>query len=265
MLCAGHQRSPPLRVLGGQREHHGGGGGVGFDLGVAVGDGGDLAGLFVVEVIEPALHRLDVAAPLLLLLIGPQHGLGFGLLAAQKIKGVAQVRAERGEDVAGPLDVGRLAFVQLLHHQLVPALGPGMHRLLQPGTQRRVRERSRYHTARRGHGGSPGSAGHRRGHGRALFRPSPQPSPGGPRNRTPARNTSSCSRTPPRPTSTMRVTAATNDSGRSSIDHGRHPVQRRIDAPQRAAQQSLRFLHDRVTEVDVHQIAAAFRDSAGRT
>ena len=37
-----------------------------------------------------------------------------------------------------------------------------------------------------------------------------------PRKRTPARNTSSCRRMPPRPTSTMRVTAATNDSSRSS-------------------------------------------------
>ena len=39
-------------------------------------------------------------------------------------------------------------------------------------------------------------------------------------------------------------------------DDGGHPVQRRVDAPQRAAQQPLRLLHDRVTEVDVDQVVA---------
>ena len=45
---------------------------------------------------------------------------------------------------------------------------------------------------------------------------------------------------------------------RQVVDHdGGDPVQRRVDAPQRAAQQPLGLLHDRMTEVDVHQVVAA--------
>ncbi len=67
----------------------------------------------------------------------------------------------------------------------------------------------------------------------------------GPRIRMPVRNTSSCSRRPPRPTRTSRETAATHDCGRPSTTTAVTRCIGGVDAEQRAAQQSRGLLHQR--------------------
>ena len=162
-------------------------------------------------------------------------------------------------------DVGVLPLGELLDHQLVAARGAGLHRLLAGG---RAAARPARSTGRRAARGTASSArvscvaverlverclglllGHRP--------PAAQPD-AGEEDLLVQAHAAATDQHHPRDRGDERLRQVVDD------DRG-DPVQRRVDAPQRAAQQPLRLLHDRMAEVDVDQVAAAFGDRRRRT
>src|SRR6266540_1366996 len=184
-------------------------------LAVAVGDRGDLALLLLAEVVEPAAHRLDVPPPLPLLLLREQRQLRLRLNCGELLQRVGQVAPECGEDLPRPVQVRLLATGQLLVDPLVVAFRSGLHRLQQPGPQRRS---GLVPTADQVGSHRIGSQGELIGVQRLVEQPlGPLLGDDPPATQSyPGQEDLLVQSQPPRPTSTIRVTAATKDSSRPS-------------------------------------------------
>ena len=260
---AGHQLDPPVGVGAGQREHDRCRGRVRLDVGVAVGDRGDLACLLVVELVEPALHRLDVAPPLAS--AGRRRTAGLGLALPRRCSAASESR--RLVRKAAKISCARwvsaaCALGELLHDELVPARRRGPASTL-PGAAaaaRRARSTGRRAGCAPARWPSVESVAVERlverglglllGHGAATLQPNT-----GEEDLLVQADAASADEDHPRDRRDEGLRQVVDDDSRDS-------VQRRVDAPQRAAQQPLRLLHDRVPEVDVDQVARGPRRRA---
>ena len=200
----------------GQREHDGRGGDVRLDVGVAGADGGDLALLLVVQAgqaVDPSTSRSRRRCRCWS--SGNSFSSSLRISRSRRSRDsrrltrkAAKISRARAMSVSRRLCSASITCLLAVRGLAAPSRSAA-------GCAAARRRRS---TGPRARGGPP----RRRGSGPARRAPGRGPASAfasaiaWPRIRMPVRNTSSCSRRPPRPTRTSRDTAATQDCGRSS-------------------------------------------------
>ena len=262
---AGHH-APTLGVLAGEREHHRGGGGVRLDVGVAVPDRARSRG--------PPRRRVRQAGAASRRCRGATGAVGRRLTALPAAS-APWLRSRASESRRLARNAAKISWARWMSALLppgelfdAPVRGGGPRG--PPSTLPAGHAAARPAAFHMSHSSvahvrvGEARAARRRVHGRGLPRPSPRPSRGGPQPDTDEEHF--LVQPDPAPADEHHSCDGGDERLRQIVDHHRgHAVQRGVHAPQRAAQQSLGLLDDRVAEVHVHQIVARPRQRQGRT